>query len=45
MADTYERFGKIEPGQPVRIEREAIIQEGHVLRRGLVRKARGEAGS
>jgi hypothetical protein len=42
MGDFYDRFGLIEPGQPVRVEREAVVQEGRVLRRGLVRKARGE---
>jgi hypothetical protein len=45
MEEFYERFGAIRPGQPVRVEREAIVQEGCVLRRGLVRKARGEDSS
>jgi hypothetical protein len=45
MEELYETFGHIEPGQAVRVEREAVVQEGRVLRRGLVRKARGEASS
>jgi hypothetical protein len=45
MEDLYEKFGSIEPGQHVRVEREAVVQEGRVLRRGLVRKAREEGRS
>jgi hypothetical protein len=41
MAERYETFGHVEEGDPVRVEREAVVRHGQVLVRGLVRKARG----
>lgn len=40
MHRLYETFGRVEAGDPVRIEREAVVQEGKVLHRGLVRRER-----
>lgn len=41
LADRYHTLGEIEDGEKVFVEREAIIQNGAVLKKGLVRRSRG----
>ena len=40
MEERYETFGRLEPGDPIRIERMPLFFEGTLRRRGLVRKDR-----
>jgi len=40
LQDRYETFGHIEDGDRVIVEREAVVQDGEVINRGLVRKLR-----
>jgi hypothetical protein len=36
LKDLYETFGLVEDGQPVLVEEEPIVRDGHVLRKGQV---------
>ncbi len=40
IAERYAPFGAVEPGDRVTVEREPLLQDGHVLTKGLVRKVR-----
>jgi len=41
LGDRYDRFGHIEPGDEVTVEREPLVFEEHIKEKGLVRKMRG----
>ncbi len=40
MAQTYDTFGLVEPGDAVRVERPPVVLDGSVRRKGLVRRVR-----